>query len=44
MKILDTVCSCGKCNGSIWSLDKHGVPWYWCSDCGWWYMKDWEDA
>jgi hypothetical protein len=44
MKILDTVCSCGKRIGAIWSLDKHGVPWYWCSDCGWWYMKDWEDA
>ena len=44
MKVLDTSCWCGKCNGSIFSVDKQGVVWYWCSNCEFWYLKDWQNA
>ena len=41
MKTLDTVCKCGRCDTTGLHLDKHGVWWYWCCDCGWWYLSDW---
>ena len=39
LKILSNICDCGNCNEMCYTIDKHGMFWSLCGDCGWWYLN-----
>lgn len=39
MKTFSNVCDCGMCSEIYYLVDKYGVCWSMCGECGWLYIN-----